>query len=135
MTYINYKMRYIKKFEALYYSDKVRKTIDDILVELKDNGFTYVFNDIRGGLSIKIENPNIYFNLDSDLDKEIFLMLEDYMRLEWGDVDIFYEYGIIKRGSGNITKCGHTSSTKIKTITDIPDQDLLVYIKFFCSRN
>jgi hypothetical protein len=127
-------MRYIKKFEALYYSDKVRKTIDDILVELKDNGFTYFFNDIRGGLSIKIENPNIYFNLESDLDKEIFLMLEDYMRLEWGDVDISYEYAIIRRGSGNITKFGHTSSTKIKTITDILEKDLLVYIKFFCSR-
>jgi len=132
MTYINYKMKYIKKFEALYYSDKVRKTIDDILVELKDNGFTYFFNDIRGGLSIKIENTNtLYF----EVDKEIFLMLEDYMRSEWGDVDISYQYGIVRPGSGTVYKYGNTSSTKIKTITDILDKEKLAYITFYCSRN
>lgn len=125
-------MKYIKKFEALYYSDKVRKTIDDILVELRDNGFTYFFNDIRGGLSIKVENPNTFY---FDLDIEPFLMLEDYMRDEWGDVDISYQYGIVRPGSGSVYNYGNTSSTKIKTITEIPDKEPLFYIKFFCSRN
>jgi hypothetical protein len=127
-------MKYIKKFEGLYYSDKVRKTIDDILVELKDNGFTYFFNDIREGFCIKIENT-IY----SEVNKEIFLMLEDYMRSEWGDVDISYQCGILRRGT--VYKYGNTSSTKIKTITDIPflyflrRKEKLAYITFYCSRN
>lgn len=128
-------MKYIKKFEGLYYSDKVKKTIDDILVELKDNGFTYFFNDIRGGFCIKIENT-IYF----EVNKEIFLMLEDYMRSEWGDVDISYQCGIVRQiptvsFSGTVYKYGNTSSTKIKTITDIPDKEKLAYITFYCSRN
>ena len=125
-------MKYIKKFEALYYSDRVRKTIDDILVELRDDGLTYYFNDIRGGLSIKIQDDNnCYFNINTD----VFLMLEDYMCEEWGDVDISYQYGIVRRGSGTVYNYGNTSSTKIKTITEIPDKEPLVYIKFSCSRN
>jgi hypothetical protein len=125
-------MKHIKKFEALYYSDKVRKTIDDILVELRDKGFKYFFNDIRGGLSIKfVDDNNFYFNINTD----VFLMLEDYMRYEWGDVDIWYQYGIVRPGSGTIYNYGNTSSTKIRTITEIPNNEPLVYLKFFVLGN
>ena len=98
---------------------------------LRDNGFKYFFNDIRGGLSIKFEDDNnFYFNINTD----VFLMLEDYMRDEWVDVDIWYQYGIVRPGSGTIYNYGNTSSTKIRTITEIPNNDPLVYLKFFCSR-
>jgi hypothetical protein len=75
-------MKYLKTYEGMYYSDEMKKTINDILLELRDDGFKYFFNDIRGGLSITFENDrNFHFKKSGIV--ETFLMLEDYMREEW----------------------------------------------------
>ena len=65
------------------------------LVELKDEGFKYFFNDIREGLTITLEKGDYYgltskrtFKKSDIVDS--FLMLEDYMREEWGnDINIY----------------------------------------------
>jgi hypothetical protein len=31
-------MKYLKTYEGMYYSDEIKNTIDDILVELRDEG-------------------------------------------------------------------------------------------------
>jgi hypothetical protein len=36
---ITINMKFLKTFEGMYYSDEMKKTIEDILVELRDEGF------------------------------------------------------------------------------------------------
>jgi hypothetical protein len=137
-------MKYLKKFEGMYYSDEMKKTIEDILVELRDDGLKYFFNDIREGLTITLEKQYYDTFKKSDI-VEPFLMLEDYMREEWGnDIRISYEY-VFKKNSGksnvSYVGCGgqfDTTSpgskhTKVDTITDIKVESL-VKVKFMCSK-
>lgn len=129
-------MKYLKTYEGMYYSDEIKKTIEDILVELKDEGFKYFFNDIREGLTITLEKSYHDAFKKSDI-VDSFLMLEDYMREEWGnDIRITYEYHSIGTG----TVYGRTPTVKqpefkLHTITDIKiGQDNLVKVKFMCTK-
>lgn len=123
----------VRAYEGMYYSDEMKKTINDILVELRDEGFKYFFNDIREGLSITLENDRNYHFNKSDI-VEPFLMLEDYMREEWGDkIKISYMYYIVRPGNGNVYHFGISPDTKANTITDIK-MESLVKVKFMCSK-
>jgi hypothetical protein len=133
-------MKYLKTYEGMYYSDEIKKTIEDILVELRDEGFKYFFNDIRQGLTITLEK-NTTFNKSDII--ETFLMLEDYMREEWGnDIRISYEYHSIGAGTGHVNVYGKTPrgmkeqpEFKVHTIADIKiGQDNLVKVKFICTK-
>ena len=89
-------MKYLKTYEGMYYSNDMKKTINDILLELRDDGFKYFFNDIREGLTITLEKGYYDTFKKSDI-VDPFLMLEDYMREEWGnDIRISYEYSEVK---------------------------------------
>jgi hypothetical protein len=121
----------VRAYEGMYYSDEMKETISDILINLRDDGFKYFFNDIRQGLSIMLGK-------DSEFNKsdivESFLMLEDYMRDEWGDdIHISYQYSTIGKGTGHITTFSKDYLTKTNTITDIKPEKL-VNIKFMCSK-
>lgn len=135
-------MKYLKTYEGMYYSDEIKKTIEDILVELKDEGFKYFFNDIREGLTITLEKSYHDAFKKSDI-VDSFLMLEDYMREEWGnDIRITYEYHSIGAGTGHVNVYGRTPTGmkeqpefKLHTITDIKiGQDNLVKVKFMCTK-
>lgn len=135
-------MKYLKTYEGMYYSDEIKKTIEDILVELKDEGFKYFFNDIREGLTITLEKGYHDTFKKSDI-VDSFLMLEDYMREEWGnDIKISYEYHSIGAGTGHVNVYGKTPTGmkeqpefKLHTITDIKiAQDNLVKVKFVCTK-
>ena len=135
-------MKYLKTFEGMYYSDEIKKTIEDILVELRDEGFKYFFNDIREGLTITLEKGYHDTFKKSDI-VEPFLMLEDYMKEEWGnDIRISYEYHSIGAGTGHVNVYGKTPrgmkeqpEFKVHTITDIKiGQDNLVKVKFVCCK-
>jgi hypothetical protein len=123
-------MKYLKTYEGMYYSDEIKKTIEDILVELRDEGFKYFFNDIRQGLTITLEK-NTTFNKSDII--ETFLMLEDYMREEWVDIKISYQYYIVRPGNGNVYHFGISPDTKVNTVADIK-MESLVKVKFMCSR-
>ncbi len=139
----------VRAYEGMYYSDEMKKTIDDILVELRDEGFKYFFNDIREGLTITLEKGDYYSPTSKRTFKksdivDSFLMLEDYMREEWGnDIKISYEYHSIGQGTGHVNVYGRTPTGmkeqpefKVYTITDIKiAQDNLVKIKFICCNN
>ena len=121
------------------YNSEIKKNISDILVELIDNGFKYIFNDIREGLTITLEK--VYYDTFKKSDiVDTFLMLEDYMREEWGnDIKITYEYHSIGAGTGRVNVYGKTPTGmkeqpefKIHTITDIK-MDSLILVKFMCS--
>jgi hypothetical protein len=135
-------MKHLQTFEGMYYSDEIKKTIEDILVELKDEGFKYFFNDIREGLTITLEKGYYDTFKKSDI-VEPFLMLEDYMREEWGnDISISYEYHSIGAGTGHVNVYGRTPTGmkeqpefKVYTISDIKiAKDNLVKVKFVCVR-
>lgn len=127
-------MKYLKTYEGMYYSDEMKKTINDILLELRDDGFKYFFNDIRGGLSITFENDRSFHFKKSGI-VETFLMLEDYMREEWGDdIKISYVYYTVRPGNGNVYHFGISPDTKANTVTDIK-MESLVKVKFMCSKN
>ena len=123
-------MKYLKTYEGMYYSDEMKRTINDILVELRDEGFKYFFNDIREGLTITLEKDTTFSKSDI---VEPFLMLEDYMREEWGDIKISYQYYIVRPGNGNVYHFGISPDTKASTITDIK-MESLVKVKFMCSK-
>lgn len=121
----------LRTYEGMYYSDETKRTINDILVELRDEGFKYFFNDIREGLTITLEKDTTFSKSDI---VEPFLMLEDYMREEWGnDIKISYQYYIVRPGNGNVYHFGISPDTKASTITDIK-MESLVKVKFMCSR-
>jgi len=121
----------VRAYEGMYYSDETKRTINDILVELRDEGFKYFFNDIREGLTITLEKDTTFSKSDI---VEPFLMLEDYMREEWGnDIKISYQYYIVRPGNGNVYHFGISPDTKASTITDIK-MESLVKVKFMCSR-
>jgi hypothetical protein len=133
-------MKHLQTFEGMYYSDEIKKTIEDILVELRDEGFKYFFNDIREGLTITLEK-GYHDNFKKSDIVEPFLMLEDYMKEEWGnDIRISYEYHSIGAGTGHVNVYGKTPrgmkeqpEFKVHTITDIKiGQDNLVKVKFVC---
>jgi hypothetical protein len=132
----------VRAYEGMYYSDEIKKTIEDILVELRDEGFKYFFNDIREGLTITLEKGYHDTFKKSDI-VEPFLMLEDYMKEEWGnDIRISYEYHSIGAGTGHVNVYGKTPrgmkeqpEFKVHTITDIKiGQDNLVKVKFMCCK-
>jgi len=131
----------VRAYEGMYYSDEIKKTIEDILVELRDEGFKYFFNDIREGLTITLEKSYHDTFKKSDI-VDSFLMLEDYMREEWGnDIRITYEYHSIGAGTGHVNVYGRTPTVKeqpefkLHTITDIKiGQDNLVKVKFMCTK-
>lgn len=120
----------VRAYEGMYYSDEMKRTINDILVELRDEGFKYFFNDIREGLTITLEKDTTFSKSDI---VEPFLMLEDYMREEWGDIKISYQYYLVRPGNGNVYHFGISPDTKASTITDIK-MESLVKVKFMCSR-
>ena len=127
----------VRAYEGMYYSDEMKETISDILINLKDDGFKYFFNDIRNGLTITLEKDD-YLNSKKTFEKsdiiEPFLMLEDYMREEWGDdINISYEYHSIGAGTGHVNIYGRDYATRVNTINDIKTVKL-VKIKFICSK-
>jgi len=120
----------VRAYEGMYYSDEMKRTINDILVELRDEGFKYFFNDIREGLTITLEKDTTFSKSDI---VETFLMLEDYMREEWVDIKISYQYYIVRPGNGNVYHFGISPDTKASTITDIK-MESLVKVKFMCTK-
>lgn len=127
----------VRAYEGMYYSDEMKETISDILINLKDDGFKYFFNDVRNGLTITLEKGD-YLNSKKTFKKsdiiEPFLMLEDYMREEWGDdINISYEYHSIGAGTGHVNIYGRDYATKVNTINDIKTEKL-VKLKFICSK-
>jgi hypothetical protein len=120
----------VRAYEGMYYSDEMKRTINDILVELRDEGFKYFFNDIREGLTITLEKDTTFSKSDI---VETFLMLEDYMREEWVDIKISYQYYIVRPGNGNVYHFGISPDTKVNTVADIK-MESLVKVKFMCSR-
>jgi hypothetical protein len=85
-------MRYIKLFEN-FDEDKIKSDLQDIFVELIDNGFvinvsTHLVNlDDNIEFEFKKKDSNFRYK---DI-KEYVLMALDYIETLWGDIDVEYK--------------------------------------------
>lgn len=110
-------MKYIKKFESS--GSKIGKDIDDIFVELKDEGFTvrYMmwYEDGRS-VTVTISKPEF----SSDDIKEYVMMFIDYMESYFGNVSVNYTYK---------TRNGRAMTLKY------PDNEIMEIIKINIGKN
>lgn len=82
-------MIYIKKFES--YDNKLENDINDIFVELQDEGFTVRSNIwYEDGRSVTVTISKPEFNTN-DI-KEYVMMFIDYMKSYFGNVSVHYTF-------------------------------------------
>lgn len=98
-------MKYIKKFESqAEMNDKASKIvndINDIFIELQDEGFivrTNAFYEDGSSITVTISKPGPYAVNTNDI-KEYVMMFIDYMKSYFGNVSVNYTFkSSISRG-------------------------------------
>ena len=132
---VNIRIKEVKVNEGMYYSDDMKKNINDILIDLIDDKFKYSLDIQIDNLSITLEKNDLYKKIFNKSDiVETFLMLEDYMKEEWGNyINISYEYHAIGPATRKVNIYGATDNFKANTVTDIK-MESLTKLKFSCSK-
>lgn len=85
-------MNYIKLFEGFKVDDKFKEDVEDIFVELKDDGYVIKYYN-RNSSQTSYSEIRIYKFLRFDLEKvkEYILMFSEYMEERFNDVKFFYK--------------------------------------------